>query len=192
MGEVFFNYIRDRVPQKSKPGPHHPRRRTAAPTARKCQRTRTTRRSNSSLINIEALCVVPPEALPHSPSHMPLSCPVAPATLFAPRRLEPRPATCRRSSYTVNVAATGAGARRGAGQQVTSSLRLAQWARESAASCLHRQLRGYDDEGAVATLEGTDAAAGACAAGEAPEEDKGFQGSTCERDDGRGKQSRRA
>jgi len=31
-------------------------------------------------INIEALCAVPPEALAHSPSQMPLSCPVAPAS----------------------------------------------------------------------------------------------------------------
>ena len=29
-------------------------------------------------INIEALCAAPPEALAHSPSQMPLSCPVAP------------------------------------------------------------------------------------------------------------------
>jgi len=29
------------------------------------------------LINIEALCAAPPEALPHSSSQMPLSCPVA-------------------------------------------------------------------------------------------------------------------
>ena len=28
--------------------------------------------------NIEALCAAPPEALAHSPSQMPLSCPVAP------------------------------------------------------------------------------------------------------------------
>jgi len=28
-------------------------------------------------INIEALCAAPPEAFAHSPSHMPLSCPVA-------------------------------------------------------------------------------------------------------------------
>jgi len=31
-------------------------------------------------INIEALCAAPPEVLAHSPSQMPLSCPVAPAT----------------------------------------------------------------------------------------------------------------
>ena len=30
------------------------------------------------LMNIEALCAAPPEALAHSPSQMPLSCPVAP------------------------------------------------------------------------------------------------------------------
>ena len=30
------------------------------------------------LLNIEALCAAPPEALAHSPNHMPLSCPVAP------------------------------------------------------------------------------------------------------------------
>ena len=30
------------------------------------------------LVNIEALCAAPPEALPHSPSQMPLSCQVAP------------------------------------------------------------------------------------------------------------------
>ena len=29
-------------------------------------------------VNIEALCAAPPEALTHSPSQMPLSCPVAP------------------------------------------------------------------------------------------------------------------
>ena len=29
-------------------------------------------------MNIEALCAAPPVALPHSPSLMPLSCPVAP------------------------------------------------------------------------------------------------------------------
>ena len=52
-------------------------------------------RSGASLINetrkvvnaalgnyrsIEALCAAPPEALAHSPSQMPLSCPVAPAS----------------------------------------------------------------------------------------------------------------
>jgi len=31
-------------------------------------------------INIEALCAAPPEALKHSPSQMPLSCPVAPTS----------------------------------------------------------------------------------------------------------------
>jgi len=31
-------------------------------------------------INIKALCAAPPEALAHSPSQMPLSCPVAPAS----------------------------------------------------------------------------------------------------------------
>ena len=31
-----------------------------------------------SLINIEALCAAPPKALAHSPSQLPLSCPVAP------------------------------------------------------------------------------------------------------------------
>jgi len=31
-----------------------------------------------SIMNIEALCAAPPEALAHSPSQMPLSCPVAP------------------------------------------------------------------------------------------------------------------
>ena len=30
-----------------------------------------------SNMNIEALCAAPPEALTHSPSQMPLSCPVA-------------------------------------------------------------------------------------------------------------------
>ena len=35
-------------------------------------------------MNIEALCAAPPEALTHSPSQMPLSCPVAPQ---AARRL---------------------------------------------------------------------------------------------------------
>ena len=34
--------------------------------------------SYSSQINIGALCAAPPEALAHSPSQMPLSCPVAP------------------------------------------------------------------------------------------------------------------
>ena len=29
-------------------------------------------------MNIEVLCAAPPEALPHSPRQMPLSCPVAP------------------------------------------------------------------------------------------------------------------
>ena len=32
----------------------------------------------SSCVNIEAHCAAPPEALAHSPSQMPLSCPVAP------------------------------------------------------------------------------------------------------------------
>ena len=32
-------------------------------------------------INLEALCAAPPEVLDHSPSQMPLSCPVAPASL---------------------------------------------------------------------------------------------------------------
>ena len=31
-----------------------------------------------AIINIEAFCAAPPEALAHSPSQMPLSCPVAP------------------------------------------------------------------------------------------------------------------
>ena len=34
----------------------------------------------TSNINIEALCAAPPEALAQSPSQMPLSCPVAPAS----------------------------------------------------------------------------------------------------------------
>ena len=34
--------------------------------------------THSDLMNIEALCAAPPEALAHSPSQMPLSCPVAP------------------------------------------------------------------------------------------------------------------
>ena len=34
--------------------------------------------SNNNQMNIEALCAAPPEALAHSPSQMPLSCPVAP------------------------------------------------------------------------------------------------------------------
>ena len=34
--------------------------------------------TSSSAINTEALCAAPPEALAHSPSQVPLSCPVAP------------------------------------------------------------------------------------------------------------------
>ena len=86
----------------------------------------------------------------------------------------------------MNVAAAGAAARRGAGQQVTAGLRLAQRAREHVTRCLHCQLRGRDDEGAVTTLEGTDAAAGTRVIGEAPQEDKGRQGGACERNDGGG------
>ena len=86
----------------------------------------------------------------------------------------------------MNVAAAGAAARRGAGQQVTAGLRLAQRAREHVTRCLHCQLRGRDDEGAVTTLEGTDAAAGTRVIGEAPQEDKGRQGGACERNDGAG------
>jgi len=34
--------------------------------------------SGASPLDIEALCAAPPEAFAHSPSQMPLSCPVAP------------------------------------------------------------------------------------------------------------------
>jgi len=39
-----------------------------------------------SSINIEALCAAPPEALAHSPSQMPLSCPVVPASQREPHK----------------------------------------------------------------------------------------------------------
>ena len=41
-------------------------------------------------MKIEALCAAPPEALTHSPSQMPLSCPVAPQAARRPLRLRPR------------------------------------------------------------------------------------------------------
>ena len=41
-------------------------------------RSRRADHSYASIINIEALCAAPPEAFAHSPSQMPLSCPVAP------------------------------------------------------------------------------------------------------------------
>ena len=41
-------------------------------------------------VKIEALCAAPPEALTHSPSQIPLSCPVAPQAARRPLRLRPR------------------------------------------------------------------------------------------------------
>ncbi len=46
--------------------------------------------SKIKIMNTEALCAAPPEALTHSPSQMPLSCPVAPQAARRPLRLRPR------------------------------------------------------------------------------------------------------
>ena len=44
----------------------------------------------AEIMKIEALCAAPPESLTHSPSQMPLSCPVAPQVARRPLRLRPR------------------------------------------------------------------------------------------------------
>jgi len=49
-----------------------------------------------SLINIEALCTAPPEALAHSPSQMPLSCLVAP---LSQRKLHKDGGGCGRGEW---------------------------------------------------------------------------------------------
>ena len=49
--------------------------------------TRANQFSNKiSVLNIEVLCEAPPEALSHSPSQMPLSCPVAPPSQREPHK----------------------------------------------------------------------------------------------------------
>ena len=64
----------------------------ALPGGWKKNRTMTSRNSPLSkyFMKIEALCAAPPEALTHSPSQMPLSCPVAPQAARRPLRLRPR------------------------------------------------------------------------------------------------------
>ena len=61
--------------------PLHPAALASVPYGVVLVRVRVRRqreRTRTRTINIEALCAAPPEALPHSPSQMPLSCPVAP------------------------------------------------------------------------------------------------------------------
>ena len=61
-------------------------------------------------VNIEALCAAPPEALTHSPSRMPLSCPVAPQAARSwksckPPRLRRRRHAPRNTSFSAFGAA---------------------------------------------------------------------------------------
>ena len=63
-------------------------------------------------MNIEALCAAPPEALAHSPSQMPLSCPVAPHLISA---------SCTKTAAAAVVASGEARKARGARAPKASS-----------------------------------------------------------------------